>query len=166
MKKAALRTNADFEALYDRHWKYVYRLCFTYMNNVSDAEDVTEDVFVKVITGEYTFNDEIHERKWLTVTAINLCKDRLRSYGRKNIDYVEELPEVPDETPQGTEDITDAVMALPIKYKEIIWLYYYMGYQLGEIAKMLKRPPSTVRNQIKDARNLLKKILGGEADER
>ena len=166
MKKAALRTNADFEALYDRHWKYVYRLCFTYMKNVSDAEDVTEDVFVKVITGEYTFNDEIHERKWLTVTAINLCKDRLRSYGRKNIDYVEELPEVPDETPQGTEDITDAVMALPIKYKEIIWLYYYMGYQLDEIAKMLKRPPSTVRNQIKDARNLLKKILGGEADER
>lgn len=48
MPKTALRTDADFEAFYDRHWKYVYRLCFTYMKNEADAEDCTEDVFVKV----------------------------------------------------------------------------------------------------------------------
>lgn len=53
------------------------------MKSEADAEDCTEDVFVKVLTGEFSFNDEIHERKWLTLTAINLCKDRLKSWKRK-----------------------------------------------------------------------------------
>lgn len=66
-------TDAEFEAFYERHWKYVYKLCFTYMKSASDAEDCAEDVFVKVLTGEITFDDEVHERKWLTVAAINLC---------------------------------------------------------------------------------------------
>lgn len=96
MPKTALRTDADFEAFYDRHWKYVYRLCFTYMKNEADAEDCTEDVFVKVLTGNFEFEDETHERKWLTVTAINLCKDKLKSYARKNIDSLDDdmMPEM------------------------------------------------------------------------
>lgn len=74
---------SELEAFYERHWKYVYRLCLTYMKSEADAEDCTEDVFVKVLTGDFSFNDEIHERKWLTLTAINLCKDRLKSWKRK-----------------------------------------------------------------------------------
>ena len=72
-------TDAEFEAFYERHWKYVYRLCYTYMRSSAEAEDCTEDVFVKVLTGKFEFNDEVHERKWLTVTAMNLCKDRLKA---------------------------------------------------------------------------------------
>lgn len=53
----------DFEALYERHWKYVYRLCFTYMKNAEEAEDCAEDVFVKVLNGDFAFEDELHERK-------------------------------------------------------------------------------------------------------
>ena len=55
----------------------------TYMKNQSEAEDCTEDVFVKVLTGEISFQDETHEKKWLTVTAINLCKDRLKHWFRR-----------------------------------------------------------------------------------
>lgn len=71
-----------FEQFYERHYKMVYRICFTYMKNQSEAEDCTEDVFVKVLTGEISFQDETHEKKWLTVTAINLCKDRLKHWFR------------------------------------------------------------------------------------
>lgn len=53
-------------------------------------------------------------------------------------------------------------MALPVKYKEVVWLHYYEGYQTDEIAAMLCRPPSTVRNQLRDARAKLKLTLGGE----
>lgn len=165
MPKTALRTDADFEAFYDRHWKYVYRLCFTYMKNEADAEDCTEDVFVKVLTGNFEFEDETHERKWLTVTAINLCKDKLKSYARKNIDSLDDdmMPEMAAPEKEGYYDVTEAVMSLPPKLKDIIWLYYYEGYSTDEVAGMLGRPPSTVRNQMRDARNLLKSILGGDS---
>ena len=165
MSKAALRTDADFEAFYERHWKYVYRLCFTYMKSEADAEDCTEDVFVKVLTGEYAFSDETHERKWLTVTAINLCKDRLKSYARRNVGSIDDdmMPELEAPATEDQTDVLEAVMALPPKLKDVIWLYYYEGYATDEIARALDRPPSTVRNQMKDARNLLKNVLGGDS---
>lgn len=76
---ATFSSDAEFEAFYERHWKYVYRLCFTYMKSDVEAEDCTEDVSVKVLTGEIEFTCEMHECKWLTITAINLCEDRLKS---------------------------------------------------------------------------------------
>ena len=165
MPKTALRTDADFEAFYDRHWKYVYRLCFTYMKNEADAEDCTEDVFVKILTGHFGFEDETHERKWLIVTAINLCKDKLKSYARKNIDSLDDdtMPEIAAPEQEDNSDVLEAVMNLPPKLKDVIWLYYYEVYSTDEISEMLGRPPSTVRNQMRDARNLLKSILGGDS---
>lgn len=157
---------ADFEAFYERHWKYVYRLCFTYMKNSADAEDCAEDVFVKVFTGNIIFEDIIHERKWLTVTAMNYCKDKLRSRKRKPVDYLDDIPEPADREKEDHSDVLEAVMNLPPKYKEVIWLYYYDGYLTDEIAKILRRPPSTIRNRLRDARNLLKNILGDYTDER
>ncbi|MBO4653264.1 MAG: RNA polymerase sigma factor [Lachnospiraceae bacterium] len=164
MPKAASRTDADFEAFYERHWKYVYRLCYTYMQSEADAEDCTEDVFVKVLTGDFAFEDETHERKWLTVTAINLCKDRLKSFGRRNVDSldVEDAPEIAAPVQEDYSDVREAVMALPPKLKDVIWLYYFDGYSTDEIAVMLGRPPSTVRNQMRDARNLLRERIDRE----
>ena len=57
--------NPWFEAFYERNYKLVYRLCFTYMKNAAEAEDCTEDVFVKVLSGGYTFSDETHEKNGL-----------------------------------------------------------------------------------------------------
>ena len=67
-----------------------------------------------------------------------------------------------DAEPDEKREAVDAIMALPVKYKEVVWLHYYEGYQTDEIALMLGRPPSTVRNQLRDARAKLKLTLGGE----
>lgn len=155
-------TDAEFEAFYERHWKYVYKLCFIYMKSASDAEDCAEDVFVKVLTGEITFDDEVHERKWLTVAAINLCKDRLKGWKRKAVMPIDDEPELAAPEQEDRSDVLEAVQSLPVKYKDVIWLYYYEGYQTDEIAEILGRPPSTIRNQMRDARKLLKDKLGGE----
>lgn len=155
-------TDAEFEAFYERHWKYVYKLCFTYMKSASDAEDCAEDVFVKVLTGEITFDDEVHERKWLTVAAINLCKDRLKGWKRKAVMPIDDEPELAAPEQEDRSDVLEAVQSLPVKYKDVIWLYYYEGYQTDEIAEILGRPPSTIRNQMRNARKLLKDKLGGE----
>ncbi|MBO4872968.1 MAG: RNA polymerase sigma factor [Lachnospiraceae bacterium] len=161
MSKKELNAYEDFEAFYERHWKYVFRLCFTYMNNIADAEDCAQDVFVKVLKNHYQFKDNMHERKWLTITSMNLCINKLNSYYHRNIVSVEDdgIPELV--TPETTDysDVLEAVIHLPPKLKEVIWLYYYEGYSTKEIAVLLNRPPSTIRNQMRDARNLLKTVL-------
>ena len=150
-----------FAAFYERNYKLVYRLCFTYMKNQAEAEDCTEDVFVKVLTGEFTFNDETHEKKWLTVTAINLCKDRLKRRWRKQVTPIDEAPEIPDENDASIDETLEVVKKLPTKYKDVIYLHYYMDYKTDEIAVMLKKPPSTIRNHLREARELLRRQIGG-----
>ena len=164
MTKPALRTDADFDAFYERNWKYIYRLCFTFMKCEADAEDCTEDIFVKVLTGNMFFEDQTHERKWLTIAAINLCKDRLKSYARKNVGSVDDemMPDIAAPEQEDYSPVRDAVIALPPNHKDVIWLYYYEGYSTDEIAHMLDRPSSTIRNRLKDARKKLKKVLKGE----
>lgn len=153
----------DFEAFYERHWKYVYRLCYTYMRNPEEAEDCAEDVFVRVPNGEFTFTDDTHERKWLAVTAGNLCKDKLKSFRHTKTDYLDDVPEPSAEDADNTEknEVLAAVKALPEKQREVIWLYCYDGYRTEEIAEMLHAPPSTIRNRLADARKRLKDVLGG-----
>ena len=150
-----------FAAFYERNYKLVYRLCFTYMKNQAEAEDCTEDVFVKVLTGDYIFNDENHEKKWLTITAINLCKDRLKHWWRKQVTPIDEAPEIPDVNAAPIDETLEVVRKLPTKYKDVIYLHYYMDYKTDEIAVMLKKPPSTIRNHLREARELLRRQIGG-----
>lgn len=161
MPENSQRTGEWFEAFYERNYKLVYRLCFTYMKNQAEAEDCTEDVFVKVLTGNFSFNDEIHEKKWLTVTAINLCKDRLKHWWRKQVTSIDEAPEIPDENAEPIDETLEIVKKLPAKYKDVVYLHYYMDYKTDEIAVMLKKPPSTIRNYLREAREILRRQIGG-----
>ena len=151
----------DFEAFYLRHFKAIYRVCYAFMKNAQDAEDCTEDTFVRAMTCDAAFENERHERSWLTTTAMNICKDRLKHWWRQKVTPIDEETERATE-PDEKREVVDAVMALPVKYKEVVWLHYYEGYRTDEIAAMLHRPPSTVRNQLRDARAKLKLSLGGE----
>lgn len=132
------------------------------MKSSAEAEDCAEDVFVKALTEGFEFNDEVHERKWLTVAAINLCKDRLKGWKRKAVMPIDDEPELAAPEKEDRSDVLEAVLGLPNKYKDVVWLYYYEGYQTDEIAEILGSPPSTIRNRMRDARKLLKDKLGGE----
>ena len=132
------------------------------MKSSAEAEDCAEDVFVKVLTEGFEFNNEVHERKWLTVAAINLCKDRLKGWKRKAVMPIDDEPELAAPEKEDRSDVLEAVLGLPNKYKDVVWLYYYEGYQTDEIAEILGSPPSTIRNRMRDARKLLKDKLGGE----
>lgn len=93
---------------------------------------------------------------------MNICKDKLKHWWRQKVSPIDEEAEQTDAEPDEKREVVEAVMALPVKYKEVVWLHYYEGYQTDEIAAMLCRPPSTVRNQLRDARAKLKLTLGGE----
>ena len=152
--------NTYFSLLYKRNFRTVYRICYIFMKNSADAEDCTEDAFVKAMTSGIIFNNEDHERAWLTVTARNICKDKLKHWWNKKTESISEHKDLTCDEIEH-DDVLEAVMALPDKYKDAVYLHYYEGYQTDEIAKMLKRPASTVRNQLRDARIKLKDMLGG-----
>lgn len=150
----------DFAEFYKRHFEAVYRICYIFMQNATDAEDCTEDVFVKAMSAE--FNDEKHERAWLTVTAKNLCRDRLKHWWRKKTEPIDDYAETLSGGEDHYDETLEAVMSLPVKYKDVVYLYYYEGYPTEDIAKLLKKPASTIRNYLSEARKKLKEALGGD----
>lgn len=154
-------SDADvFGEFYTRNYKLVYRVCYTYMQNRFDAEDCTEDVFVKVLTGKYTFRDADHEAAWLTVVSMNLCRDKLKARRRHAEVSLDDVGDIADEDP-GIDETLREVMRLPLKYKDVVYMYYYMGYPTDRIAAELYKPASTVRNHLREAREMLRVRLAG-----
>lgn len=149
-----------FGEFYTRNYKLVYRVCYTYMQNRFDAEDCTEDVFVKVLTGKYTFRDVDHEAAWLTVVSMNLCRDKLKARRRHAEVSLDDVGDIADEDP-GIDETLREVMRLPLKYKDVVYMYYYMGYPTDRIAAELYKPASTVRNHLREARDMLRVRLAG-----
>lgn len=149
----------DVAAIYKRHVKSVYRLCYSYLGTDADAEDATQATFMKLVASPRMFNDLDHEKAWLLACAANICKDELKSARRQRAG---EMPSDVVDARARTEsdDVLEAVLALPDSYKTCVYLHYYEGYSTDEIASMTDTPPSTVRNRLSDARALLRKALG------
>ena len=151
----------DITSLFERHADAVYRLCYSYLKTHQDAEDATQSVFMKLIDSPRPFNDAEHERAWLIVAASNLCKDILKSAARtRTTELGDDVAQIADgRSAAEPSDVMQAVLALPERYKDCVYMHYYEGYKTDEIASMLGKPPSTVRNDLHDARQLLKAAL-------
>ena len=156
---SSARVREDFMKLYDRHVDMVYRVCFSFMKSHADAEDLTQETFLKLLSGCMTFENEKHEKAWLIVTASNLCKDALRKWWRKweEIGQFETVA-----VPEKDCTVYEAILRLKPDYKTVVYMYYYEGYTTAEIAGYLHCPESTVRSRLKRARACLKTMLGGE----
>ena len=154
----------DISAIFERHVKMVYRLCYSYLGSAAEAEDATQSVFIKLVEHPRAFEDVEHEKAWLIVAARNLCKDILKSARvKKAAPMPEDLPDTMAR--DEADEILEALFALPAVYKDCLYLHYYEGYKTDEIARMTGTPPSTVRNRLSDGRSLLRKALGADRDE-
>lgn len=163
----SLRTGNEIAVIYHRHVDTVYRVCYSFMKNAADAEDMVQETFLKLIASGRPFESENHEKAWLIVTASNTCRDALKHWSRK-VEHIEDYQLPADNKTPVDDGMLDAVLRLPVKYKEAVYLYYYEGYQTAEIAGMLHRPEPTVRSWLSRARKLLKKYYSGgdEYDEK
>jgi len=151
----------NIKEIYERHVNMIYQVSFSYMKNKADTEDIVEDVFVNLLKTKITFQSMEHEKAWLLRTAINLCKNSLKHWRRKNVD-IDDYQSLQSETPLVISETFRAVMELPDKYKEVIYLHYYEGYTSAEIAQILKKNQSTIRNHLQEARKILKEVLENE----
>ena len=153
-----MRTAEEITALYERHADTVWRVCYAFMRNHHDAQDLLQETFVRLFQSDKQFDGPEHEKAWLIVTASNLCKNALRDPSRRveDIDTHEDLP-APETS--ADFDVSEAILKLPPEYKDVIYLYYYEGYSTADIARLQDKPPATVRTQLARARKLLKKLL-------
>lgn len=144
--------------LFRRYGDDVFRLACSYLGSRTDGEDVCQNVFLKLAESETTLLPG-REKAWLLTCAANLCKSQLRSFWRKNVGELDESVPFRDNADQ---EVWDAMMALPPKYRAVIHLYYWEGYDQGEIGDILRISRTAVQTRMGRARALLKKELSDD----
>jgi RNA polymerase sigma-70 factor (ECF subfamily) len=133
-----------------------------HLKNYHDTEDVFQDVFLKYIQHDTEFINDEHEKAWIIRVTINACKDSLKSYFRRNSVSLNEACELPEREQADHSDVLEAVLKLPVKYKNLIYLCYFEGYSAIEAAALLNKNVNTVYTWIARAKSLLKESLGGD----
>ncbi len=151
-------TEEEFNNLVNTYMDTVFRLALNYVQCNHTADDITQNVFIKLYRSNKDFESEDHIRNWLIRVTINECKKMLISPWRKIVSIEEYMETISFPTPEHS-DLFYAVMSLPKKYRVVIYLHYYEGYSTEEISKLLGIPSATVRTQLKRGREILKSDL-------
>lgn len=158
------------ERMMKQYGAAVYRMCYLYLHDRTLAEDAGQDTFIKAYRSLGTFEGkyEKSEKAWLMRIAINTCKDHRRSaWFRTRISSqpLERLPDPAYEVDEQSRLITEEIIRLPVKLKEVILLYYYQSLTYDEITHVLGISKTTVFQRMKKARQLLKRNLEGWCDD-
>lgn len=161
--------SAEVEIVAKKYLDSVYRVAINYSKNVQDAGDAVQNAFLKLIKTDMVFSDEEHIRRWLIKVTINECKSVWRRLNRHSVSSLDELydngyePHTASQNEYNMADrareLWDAVMHLPAKYSIVIHLYYYEGYSVDEISKMVGISKSNVQIRLMRGRTTLKESL-------
>ena len=134
-------TDAAFETAVERYADTVFRLAYSYLKNRADAEDVMQETLLKLYGAEEHFESPEHERYWVIRVAANECKKLLRSPWRRRTESMEAVPETAVFDAPVQSELFQQVMTLPPKYRAAIYLHYYEGYAVREIAALMQAKP-------------------------
>lgn len=151
--------------LAERFGPAVYRLAYARTGNAADAEDVTQDVFLRLLTKAPAFSDDDHARAWLLRVTANRSNDLFRSPWQRRVP-LEELQEESAPAQDSPGETVAAVLALPPKLRVVVHLFYYEELSVAQIAKLLKMREGAVKTRLSRARALLRRNMleGGEND--
>ncbi len=178
MDTLSLCTAESFEQVMQSYMPMVYRIAFARLADRNDAEDVTQDVFLRYFRAGITYNNEEHRKAWLIRCAVNCALNSAGSaWNRHKADGAELekmlLPENEQAQPGCEEQfeqterrlsVMKAVMKLPDKYRTVIHLFYFEDMSVAQISQALGAGESTVKSQLSRARKLLKPLLAEFAD--
>lgn len=155
-----------FSQMYEKYADDVLRVSYFYLGDRHKAEDVTQDVFVRLITNAPVI-EEGREKAWLLKVALNRCRDLWRGAWLKRVvlgSPVFELIPAPDEISKSQDraEVMTAIHALPPAFKDVVLLHYYQGYGIAEIAQLLDLPEGTISSRLSRGRKKLEQILKGD----
>lgn len=160
-----MRSEQEINRVIEQYSNMVRRLCMIHLKNYADTEDIFQTVFLKYALSSVIFENEEHEKAWFLRVTINACKDLLKSFFRNRTVPLDEIIEQPAEMPPDYREVLDAVLSLPSKYKDAVYLHYYEGYTAPEISRILGKNVNTVYTLLSRSRQLLREKLGGEGNE-
>jgi len=151
-------TKEEFVRLAQLYADAVFRLAFSYLKSRPDADDVTQTALLRLYETDKSFQNDAHVKNWLLRVAANECKTRWRSpWGR--MECYEDAAAGMTFEDKPCSDLFQAIMALDQKYRTVIVLYYYEGYDIAEISRLLGVPKGTVGTRLSRAREQLKTYL-------
>lgn len=164
MQGLANQNNNYIEEIIEKYSDMVYRIALTRVKNKEEAEDIFQEVFLKFSKKLPEFQSKEHEKAWFIKVTINLSKNTLKSAWKRKVQSLDD-DNIEFENKEN-QDIFYEVQSLPQKYRTVIYLYYYEGYKVKEIAMFLKTKEGTIKTWLSRARDTLKNNLqGGFNDE-
>lgn len=177
------RQREELQRKIDRYSDMLFKLCYLRLQNRQDAEDVVQEVLYQYIRHGESFESEEHEKAWLIKVALNACRKLWRSawYRHRSPQEVvaeesysepekgvtgeaQDTPETEVLKREANEMLLQAVMDLPMKYRDVIHLFYYEEMSVKQIARITERKESTVTSQLTRGRELLKQTLKEDFD--
>ena len=157
-----MRSEQEANRAIELYSDMIRKICMLHLKNDADTEDIFQTVFLKYLLHSAPFESEEHEKAWLIRVTVNACRDLLRSFFRRNAVPLEELSEQAAALPGEDREVLEAVLALPAKYKDVVYLHYYEGYSAVEIGRILHKNVNTVYTLLSRAREQLRQSLGGD----
>lgn len=160
-------TNKKFLDLYNLYSNDVLRLAFSFTKNVFEAEDIVQSVFIKLYKEIKKDYDKDIGKKWLLKVTVNECKNSFKIAWRKKVVLQDEVlqNEVDLRETLKNDEVSDALLKLPSKYRNVIYLYYYEGYKIDEISEILNLKPSNIKTLLSRGREKMKKLLEEDCNE-
>ena len=159
-ERAAINERAEY--ILDTYGDSILRYAYSYLHNISDAEDILQDTLIQYLKTGPVFENTAHEKAWLLRVAANLSKNRLDYNSIRKTDELNE--ELAADERDDLSFAWEAVKSLPVKYREVIHLFYHEGCSVRDISNILKRPEATVRSDLHRGRERLREILREEYD--
>lgn len=154
--------NLQAARLLDEYGNSILRLAYSYLHDLSDAEDILQDTLIQYIKTAPKLTGTAHEKAWLMKVAANLSKNKIRYNQVRRADELDET--LAAEEHKDLQFVWEAVRQLPDHYREVIHLFHYEGYSTAQIAQMLGRKEATVRSDLRRGRLQLRDILKEEYD--
>jgi RNA polymerase sigma-70 factor, ECF subfamily len=172
LKKERERTNEEtLETLVDEYWISVKKLAYTYVKDWALAEDITQEVFIKCYNNLGHFRGDSSYKTWLYKITVNRCRDEFRSKWYRTLNFLDSAMGKTVNTSISAEqsfleederqEFYELVLSLPLKYREVIILFYYEEMSLDEIHNLLETNINTVKTRLKRGKFYLKNMVEG-----
>ncbi|PWM46605.1 MAG: RNA polymerase subunit sigma-24 [Clostridiales bacterium] len=159
-----MRSETDTNRVIGLYSDTVRRICFMYLKNKQDTEDIFQTVFLKYLLYPGEFESIEHEKAWFIRVTINACKDLLKSFFHSRTVSIDVLSEEVAAVNDDNRELLQLVLNLPKKYKDVVYLFYYEGYTAPQISKILGKNENTVYTTLSRAKAMLKTELVGEVE--
>lgn len=154
-----MKTEKELTAAVNKYGDLVLRLCLIHLKNKADSDDIFQEVFLRYYRHNGSFESDEHEKAWIIRVTNNACKDLLRNFFHSRTVSIDEIGELQGRNETEYREVFEAVLSLPEKNREVVYLHYYEGYKAKEIASILKMNVNTVYTLLTRSKEMLKGIL-------